>query len=195
MISRVRGTLVAQESERIEVATPGGLTYEILVPLTVAEQLPIVGEQVELRTLYIVREDLAILYGFLESVERELFELLLTVNKVGGSLALKLLSAYSAPRLIRALTSRDVPALTQVSGVGKKIAERLALELSDKADKLDVPQAGSDGAPAEGAQAAVQALTALGMSFQEAEQAVRAVLEDEEGQPSTDELVRRALAQ
>ncbi len=195
MISRVRGTLVEQEGERIEVATPGGITYEILVPLTVAEQLPIVGEQVEVRTLYVVREDLAVLYGFMEPVERELFELLLTVNKVGGSLALKLLSAYSAPRLIRALTSRDVPALTQVSGVGKKIAERLALELSDKADKLEVADVGAVGAPAEGAQAAVQALTALGMSFQEAEQAVRAVLEEEDGQPSTDELVRRALAQ
>jgi len=195
MISRVRGTLVEQEGERIDVATPGGITYEVLVPLTVAERLPIVGEQVELRTLYVVREDLAVLYGFMEPVERELFELLLTVNKVGGSLALKLLSAYSAPRLIRALTSRDVPALTQVSGVGKKIAERLALELSDKADKLDVAGVGVDGAPAEGAQAAVQALTALGMSFQEAEQAVRAVLEEEDGQPSTDELVRRALAQ
>lgn len=191
MISRLRGTLISREEERVEVATPGGVVYEVEIPLTVAERLPALGEEVELRTHLVVREDAQILYGFLAAGERALFRRLLAAQGVGAKLALSMLSRYPAPRLARALAERDVAALVQVSGVGKKTAERLVLELADRMSELEVEGAGSLEAP-EGAQAAVQALVALGMQFADADSAVRAVLR--EGNPlTTQELIRKAL--
>jgi holliday junction DNA helicase RuvA len=193
MISRLRGTLLSRTEERIEVATAGGVVYEVEVPLSVAERLPGVGEELELRTVQVVREDLHALYGFTEPGERLLFQRLLGASGVGARLALAMLSTFPATRLVRALVERDVAALTQVSGVGKKTAERLILELSDRVKELDLASEVEAGGPAEGARAAVQALTALGMSFQEADAAVRAALDDDQDF-GTDELVRRALA-
>lgn len=193
MISRLRGTLLSRTEERIEVATSGGVVYEVEVPLSVAERLPGVGKELELRVVQVVREDLHALYGFTEPGERVLFQRLLSTSGVGARLALAMLSTFPATRLVRALIERDVAALTQVSGVGKKTAERLILELSDRVKELDLASKVEAGGPAEGARAAVQALTALGMSFQEADSAVRAVLDDERDY-GTDELVRRALA-
>ncbi len=193
MISRLRGTLLSRTEERIEVATAGGVVYEVEVPLSVAERLPGVGEELELRTVQVVREDLHALYGFTERGERLLFQRLLGASGVGARLALAMLSTFPATRLVRALIERDVAALTQVSGVGKKTAERLILELSDRVNELDLASEVEAGGPAEGARAAVQALTALGMSFQEADAAVRAALDDDQDY-GTDELIRRALA-
>lgn len=192
MISRLRGTLLTRGEGRIEVATTGGVVYEVEVPLSVAERLPAEGEEVELRTVLVVRDDAHELYGLLDAGERALFKRLLTTKGVGVKNAVNMLSTYPAARLVRILTERNVPALTQVSGIGKKTAERLVLELSDRLDDLDM--GAEPTAAAEGAQAAVKALTALGMSFQEAERAVRAVLADDDT-ASTDELIRKALAE
>lgn len=192
MISRLRGTLLTRGEGHIEVATTGGVVYEVEVPLSVAERLPAEGEEVELRTVLVVRDDAHELYGLLDAGERALFKRLLTTKGVGVKNAVNMLSTYPAARLVRILTERNVPALTQVSGIGKKTAERLVLELSDRLDDLDM--GAEPTAAAEGAQAAVKALTALGMSFQEAERAVRAVLADDDT-ASTDELIRKALAE
>jgi holliday junction DNA helicase RuvA len=193
VISRLRGTLLSRDEERVEIATPGGVVYEVEIPLSVAERLPAVGEEVELRTLHLVREDAMTLYGFLEPEERRLFTRLLGAKGVGAKIALAMLSTYPAPRLARALRERDVAALVQVAGVGKKSAERIILELSDRVGDLQWGGAaqGAPDAPAP-AQAAVQALVGLGMAFPEADRAVRAALED--GAPaSTPELIRLAL--
>ena len=192
MISRLRGTLLSRTEDGVEVATPGGVVYEVEIPLSVAERLPSPGQELELRVVQVVRDDFLGLYGFLEVAERTLFQRLLGASGVGARLALAMLSTYPAPRLARALVEKDVGALVQVSGVGRKTAERLVLELSDRVKDLQLE--GTAGArPTEGAQAAVQALMALGMSFQDADRAVRGVLE--KGDPSdVDELVRLALA-
>ncbi len=192
MISRLRGTLLSRTEDGVEVATPGGVVYEVEIPLSVAERLPSPGQELELRVVQVVRDDFLGLYGFLEVAERTLFQRLLGASGVGARLALAMLSTYPAPRLARALVEKDVGALVQVSGVGRKTAERLVLELSDRVKDLQLE--GAAGAkPTEGAQAAVQALMALGMSFQDADRAVRGVLE--KGDPSdVDELVRLALA-
>lgn len=194
MISRLRGTLIARQEGLVEIATSGGVVYEVEVPLSVAERLPGVDEEVELRTVHVVREDLAALYGFMDGGERLLFQRLLSASGVGAKLALAMLSTFPATRLVRALAEEDVAALTQVSGIGKKTAERLVLDLKDRVKDLELAEGVEAGAPAQGAQAAVQALTALGMSFQEADQAVRAVLAEGEGE-DPDELIRKALAQ
>ena len=165
------------------------------VPLTVDERLPPVGGAVELRTVQVNREDSVSLYGFLEPHERELFRRLLTASGVGAKLALAMLSTFSARRLAQALAEKDLGALTQVSGVGKKKAERIVLELSEKVQDLALGPEGASGAPGVpgGAQGAVSALVALGFSFLDADAAVRRALK-KDGDLSTEELIREALS-
>jgi Holliday junction DNA helicase RuvA len=197
LISRLKGTLVSREPDHVEVETAGGVVYEIRVALSILERLPKPpAPDFEIRTLQVVREDSVTLYGFLEPFERELFMRLLGARKVGPKMALAMLSTYSARRLVQALVEKDVTALTQVSGVGKKTAELIVLELADRVEDLALGAAGLDGVgvgTTPGTQKAVAALVALGYSLVDADAAVRAALT--EGEPeSTDELVRRALA-
>lgn len=192
MISRLRGTVAGVADGKIEVATPGGVVYEVDVPLPVLERLPAPGGDVELRTVQVVREDGMVLFGFLDAGERLLFQRLLATTGVGGRLALSLLSTYPGPRLVRVLQERDVAALVQVSGVGKKTAERLVVELSDRMSDLVDANALPGRTEAGPAQAAVQALLALGLPFAQADRAVRSVMED--GVMELDEIVRKALA-
>lgn len=194
MISRLKGTLLSRSTERVEVEMSGGVVYEVEIPLTVFQRLPKAGSQVELRTLQVVREDSATLYGFLDALERELFRRLLGTSGVGAKLALSMLSTYTAARLARALVEKDVNALKQVSGVGRKTAERIILELADKVVDLAVDAGGGpgDGTGGSGSQAAVSALVALGYAFSVADEAVRTVLAEGEVD-STDELIRKAL--
>ena len=193
MISRLRGTLLSRSDMGIEVATSGGVVYEVDVPLSVAERLPHVGDEIELRTAQVVREDLIALYGFLDAGERRLFQTLIGVSGVGVKLALAMLSVYPAARLIRALIEKDVGALVQVPGVGRKTAERLSLELADRVQDLDIGGEVTPVGVPRGAQDAVQALVSLGMSFQDADRAVRRTLEDDPGLEMAD-LIRKALA-
>jgi len=178
----------------VEVETPGGVVYEVEVPLTVLQRLPPEGAPVELRTFQVIRQDFMALFGFLEPSERILFQRLLGAAGVGPNLAVAMLSTFSAPRLAQALAEKDLAALTQVSGVGKKKAERIALELADRVTDLamDSAPAGSDSMPA-GPREAVSALIALGYSFTEADTAVRTVLDGEEDL-TTEALIRKALA-
>lgn len=173
MISRVRGTLLVRGPDRVEIATPGGVVYEITVPLTVLQDVPPAPrDDFEMITLQVVREDSVTLFGFLRPEERELFRRLMSAKGVGSALAVSMLSAYSAHRLARALVEKDVEALKQVSGVGKKKAEFLVLALSDKMVDLAVGQPNGDGSSTNrAAQEAVSALVALGYSFTDADNA------------------------
>ncbi len=197
MISRLRGTLISRDLDHVEVETGGGVVYEVQIPLSILERLPKPpAPDFVIHTLQVVREDSATLYGFMEPFERELFSRLLGASGVGPKMALAMLSTYSARRLAQALTEKDVNALKQVSGVGKKTAERIVLDLADKVEDLAIGAGGPDGADAgtgSGSQEAVAALVVLGYSFVDADAAVRGALT--QGEPeSTDELVRRALA-
>jgi holliday junction DNA helicase RuvA len=192
VISRIRGTLLVRELDRVEVLTPGGVGYEIAVPRSVFEALPPVGADVDLRTLQVVREDAVLLFGFLEESDRRVFSRLLTASGVGPRLALSLLSALPAPRMVRAIRERDVAALTAVSGVGKKTAERIALDLANRLDDIAVASAGP-AARGVGVEEALRALTVLGFSPGDADRAIREVIE-EDGRPAdAQELIRAAL--
>lgn len=196
MISRLKGILLNRDPEGVEIETPGGVVYEVEIPLTVLQRLPKPGDAVELRTVQVVTDSSVALYGFMDALERTLFQRLLTASGVGGKLALALMSAYRADRLARALVEKDLAALQQVSGVGRKKAEKLVVELADKVGDLAVTShdggAGSPGGP--GAQEAVKALVALGYTFADADQAVRRALEDgASGQPA-DAIIRKALS-
>ena len=192
MISRLHGTVLSRDTDRIELETRGGVVYEVEVPFTVLQRLPGPGTALELRTLQVVTDTSVALYGFVEAHERSLFRRLLTASGVGAKLALAMMSTYSAQRLARALVEKDTAALQQISGIGKKKAEKIALELADRVTDLTIPTPSTPGQTG-GAQEAVHVLVALGYSFTDADQAVRRVLES--GAPdSTEDLIRQALA-
>jgi holliday junction DNA helicase RuvA len=192
LIARIRGELVVRDLERVEVMTSGGVAYEAFIPHSVFERLPRLGEQVTLRTYQVVREDAITLYGFLEDVERTVFQRLLGANGVGPRLALALVGALGAASVVRAVRERNAAMLTSVSGVGKKTAERIVLDLSGKMDDIILPMAGP-GARAPGMDEAMRALGALGVTQAEAEKALRAVVQEQGSLPAP-ELIRQALA-
>ena len=192
MISRVQGTLLERDGNRMEVETQGGVVYEVLVPLTVLQRLPPTNQPIELRTVQVVSESAITLYGFLSAHERALFQRLLTATGVGAKLALAMMSTFPAERLARALIDKDTVALRQVKGVGKKTAEKMAVELSDRVADLAIVSI-SPKREATATQEAVQALVSLGYTFAAADEAVRAALEAGPA-GSTEELIRRALA-
>jgi len=190
VIAAVAGTLAAKTADRVVVQTPGGVAYEITVPLGVMERLPGIGASVTLGTELVVREDGWSLYGFLDDGERRLFQRLLTVNGVGPRIAVAFLSTLGAERGARAIQKKDLATLSSVSGVGRKLAERLALELSDKLGEL----AGGQPAPLDApARAALAALERLGYGGTEAERALRQALAGDGGDADAEALVRRAL--
>ena len=193
MISRIRGELRGSEVDRVEVLTEGGVVYELHVPLSVFRRLPPVGSNLELRTEYVVRDDVPSLYGFLREAERALFRRLMTVQMVGPRLAMSMLSTYDARRLARALAEKDVPALVRIAGLGKKTAARLILELADKVRDLAIMPAGEGPGDRQAADS-VAALVSLGYGFAEADAAVRQAMKETK-HASGEELIRHVLSQ
>ncbi|HET9709908.1 MAG TPA: Holliday junction branch migration protein RuvA [Gemmatimonadales bacterium] len=184
------GRLAAKAADRVVIQTPGGVAYEVTVPLGVMERLPGIGEPVTLATELVVREDGWSLYGFLDESERHLFQRLLTVNGVGPRIAVAFLSTLGAERGAKAIQKKDLATLSSVSGVGRKLAERLALELSDKLGELVGGQPAPLDAPAR---SALAALERLGYGGTEAERALRQALAGDGGDADAEALVRRAL--
>jgi len=193
VISRVKGILVRRDLGSVEVMTPGGVAYELHIPLMVYERLPREGGEVELRTYYVVREDSAELFGFIDNAERTLFGRLLSASGVGPRLALNMLSALTPDRLVAAITTKDVATLKRIPGLGTKKAERLILELADRLDDVAVAAARGPRPTGASAEEAVGALVALGYNPGEATSAVRKAL-DEEGKLIGIDLIKAALA-
>ncbi|HLQ59821.1 MAG TPA: Holliday junction branch migration protein RuvA [Gemmatimonadales bacterium] len=194
MIAHVRGRLAAKSADRVVVETPGGVGYEVVVPLGVMERLPSPGAEITLATELVVREDGWALYGFLDEVERRFFQRLTTVSGVGPKIGIALLSALGVERGARALREKNIGLLSSVSGIGRKTAERLALELGEKVEEFTETPA-IDVPPPAGAEAALKALERLGYATAEADRAVRQALSGNGSEASgeTEALVRRAL--
>ncbi|AXS82174.1 MULTISPECIES: Holliday junction branch migration protein RuvA [Marinobacter] len=203
MIGRIRGILVekAPGQALIECA---GLGYEIDIPYTTFFHLPETGDEVTLHTHFAVREDAQSLYGFASRLDRNLFRLLIKVNGVGPKLAVGILSGLDARQFIRCVENRDSASLVKLPGVGKKTAERLLVEMTDRIGQLEgqfVPTspdttglgqvAGHAASAGPGAtEEAEAALIALGYKPQEAAKAISKVAE--EGMTS-ETLIRLAL--
>ena len=193
MIVHIAGKLVSKELDRVEIATASGLTYELQVPLSVFEMLPDVGQPVALHTQMVVREDGWLLYGFASVFERRVFLKVLDAKGIGPALALGMLSALSADRLVRAIRERDIAALQSVPRVGRKKAEQLILDLADKLDELQPAEAGVRRPEGAGVDDAIRALVSLGYNAVDAERAVRAALDSGGRGVATPELIRLAL--
>ncbi|HZF68619.1 MAG TPA: Holliday junction branch migration protein RuvA [Gemmatirosa sp.] len=196
MIAHVAGRIVAKELDRVELLTKGGVGYELLIPLSVYEALPKLGEDAALHTHLVVREDGWSLYGFGSAFERRVFQRVLAAKGVGPALALGMLSTLTAERLVRAIRERDINTLQSVPRVGRKKAEQLILDLADKLDDVQV-DTGSPGKPRpEGATAddAIRALVSLGYTTADAERAVKAAIDGGAKKLTATELIRAALA-
>jgi Holliday junction DNA helicase RuvA len=135
MIARISGTLV-HKSPAYLIVDAHGVGYRIFIPLTTFYDIPELGQPVTLHVHTQVKQDGINLFGFYASAEREIFQLLLAVNGIGPKLALNVLSGIAAGELVKALSEGNLKRLVSIPGVGKKMAERIILELRDKALKL-----------------------------------------------------------
>jgi Holliday junction DNA helicase RuvA len=158
------------------VVASHGVGYEIDVPMSTFYHLPRTGEEVELLTHLVVREDAHLLFGFLTAAERTAFRQLLKISGVGPKVALSVLSGLSVEDLSAAVASQDAARLTKVPGVGKKTAERLVLELRDRLPAAIPAGRGVGSSPASGD--VVNALLALGYNEREAQGAVKQLAAD-----------------
>jgi Holliday junction DNA helicase RuvA len=179
MIGRISGTLAHKAPGEVTVDV-GGVGYQIFIPVTVFYRLPDLGEKVSLYTYTHLREDALQLFGFLESEEKQVFLLLNSVAGIGPKLAVTVLSGIPADDLARALREGDQARLVSIPGVGKKLAERMVVELRDKVISLPAQEI----ATADGSQLsrdAVSALVNLGYRRAEAEKSVREIAKKEAG--------------
>jgi len=144
VIARLRG-VVLEKTLSDAVVDVHGVGYRVALSLLSLARLPAEGQPAELRIHTVVREDAIELVGFLSPEEEEMFRLLTSVSHVGPKLALAVLSGLEVPDLAEALHRGDLPRLTRIHGVGKKTAERLVLELRDKAKALAVGARGQGG--------------------------------------------------
>ena len=191
MIASVRGQVLSVELDHAVVEVGGvGLAVHA-VPTTLATLRR--GEQAQLATTLVVREDSLTLYGFADAAARELFVLLQTVSGVGPRLALATLAVLEPGTLRAALAESDLTVLTRVPGIGRKGAERLVVELRDKVGGLTPVTSGP--APRGGVALRTQvteALVGLGFAARQAEQAVDAVLADADPEPADTSVVLRS---
>jgi len=191
MIATLTGVIAERNGESLVVQTDGGVGYAVNVSLGVAQRLPSRGARVSLFTELVVKEDGWSLFGFDSAIERQVFRHLLTASGFGPKLALALLSALGPERTVRSIQTRDLAALSTVSGIGRKKAERLVLELQDRFSDLVIEPR---GAKVDGSEEAVRALMGLGYGLAAADDAVQAALAAGTS-PDTAQLIRRALQQ
>jgi holliday junction DNA helicase RuvA len=182
MIAFLEGEVVEKGAGRVVLAV-GGVGYELAAPTSTVSGLPGVGRPAVVHTRLVVREDQMILYGFSSPDERQLFDLLTGVSGVGPKVALSFLSALAPDALRRAVVAGDAAALTVVPGVGKKVAQRVVLDLRDAL--------GGEGELLSGPMSEVrEALVSLGLTPPEASEAMRGIEADGR---AVEDLLREAL--
>jgi len=202
MIAHLSGTLLSKQATSV-IVDVGGVGYDVAIPLSTFYDLGEIGEPVQLRVYTHVREDALQLYGFKSARERELFLQLISVNGVGPSLAIKLLSGMNADEMIASIRTNNLVRLVAIPGVGRKTAERLVVDLRDKIAALSSPaleeefaaKAAVDGAPTTTEAMrndAMSALANLGYQRSAVEKAVKNAV-DEGGELSVEVILRRSL--
>jgi holliday junction DNA helicase RuvA len=197
MITYLHGHLIEALPTQITVEV-NGVGYEALIPLSSYDKLPAPGQSVKLLTHLVVREDAHVLYGFMTAAERQLFRLLIhTVSGIGPKIALNILSGINVTAFRGAVAGGDVKMLSQISGVGKKTAERIIIELKDKIGPGGVLEAQSAqrtlSAGEQKVNDGVLALIALGFKPAEAHETIRATQALLGPDASLEDLVRASL--
>ena len=192
MIAHLRGKLISKQPGQAIVEC-GGVGYDVVISVPTFTALPALGAEAALHIHTQVSEDQIALYGFLEIDEKRLLERLISVSAVGPKLAVKILSGLNPERVVQAIRGQDHAQLTRIPGVGKKLAERLVVELKDKLDDFAVApvHAGPKGAAVEDV---LSALVNLGYQRPAAEKAIeQAIAKDDKIAADFDALFRGAL--
>ncbi|MFN0159090.1 MAG: Holliday junction branch migration protein RuvA [Bacteroidota bacterium] len=195
MISSLRGTLTHKAPTELTIDV-NGIGYSVVIPLSTYEAVGEVGAQISILTHLNVREDILQLFGFATSDEREVFRLLISVSGIGPKMAQTILSGIPVTELKTYVANSNFGALTRIPGVGRKLAERLVVELRDKISKLELgPPSGGPGDPHLSVRSeALLALTSLGYARPVAEKALRSALGDlNDKESSVEELIKAAL--
>lgn len=195
MIAHLKGKLIHKSPIHI-IIDVNGVGYQVFVSLTTYYGLPGTGAEVSLGIHTHLREESLKLFGFLTPEEQEVFEKLISINKVGPKLALTILSGMAPEELLGAIMNHDVARLSAIPGIGKKTAERLALELKDKLSNMALETgAASESAPLKGAFSdALSALTNLGYKRSEAEKALNTLRGQNGTELSLEELIKESLS-
>ncbi len=195
MIGFLRGKLVAKSAPTL-LLDVHGVGYEVEAPMSTFYNLPGLGEEVQLHTHLVVREDAHILFGFSGEADRALFRSLIKVNGVGARLALTLLSGLSVDEFYRTVLNSDTAALVKLPGIGKKTAERLIIEMRDRLPDIGSAATASPESrfklslTSDPRQEAVSALVALGYKAQDANRMVRDISSEDK---TSEEIIRMAL--
>jgi Holliday junction DNA helicase RuvA len=192
MIAHLRGRLFSKQPQQA-IVEAAGVGYDVAISVSTYTLLPAEGAEVSLHIHTQVREDTLALYGFIERNDKRIFERLITVSGVGPKLAITIQSGLPADRLVAALRAQDHATLTRIPGVGKKLAERLVVELKDKLEDMAVaaPAVAAAGPAAEDV---LSALVNLGYQRPSAQKAIEAaVAKDKAVGEQFDALFRAAL--
>ncbi len=197
MITHLHGRLVDVLPTQV-IIDVHGVGYDVLIPLSSYDKLPAPGSDVKVLTHLAIRDDAHVLYGFMTSQERDLFRMLInSVSGIGPKTALNVLSGMNVVAFRGAVANGDVKSLSQISGVGKKTAERIVVELRDKIGQAGAWEASSAqrtlSVEDQKINDAVLGLMALGFKQVEAHDTVRAALEKMGSQTSLEDLVRACL--
>ena len=192
MIAHLRGKLIYKQPGQA-IIEAGGVGYDVTISVPTFTALPVAGAETSLHIYTQVSEDQIALFGFQDREEKRLFERLITVSGVGPKLAIKMLSGLSPERTVQAIRGQDHAQLTRIPGVGKKLAERLVVELKDKLDDFAVAPA-QPGVRGPAVDDVLSALVNLGYQRAAAEKAVEnAVAKDKALAANFDALFRGAL--
>lgn len=199
MIAYLRGILLESSFSQV-IIDVNGVGYEVNIPLSTFDKLPLEGGEVALFVHTAVREDAITLFGFATKEERDLFKILIGVSGIGGKLANAILSAMAVESFVGAVKSNQASILSKIPGVGKKTAERLIVELKDKLDNFDTVAIGvkSDGSKlskgdTQAIDDVITALTQLGYKRDQATSVVQKLVAEIEGELKAEELLRYAL--
>jgi holliday junction DNA helicase RuvA len=191
MIGRLKGTLVHKQPPWLLVDV-GGVGYELEAPMSTFYDLPEAGREVTLHVHHAVKEDSVSLYGFLTESERRVFRDVQKVTGIGAKIALAILSGASVDEFARLVQSSDVTALTRIPGIGKKTAERIVVELRDRAADFGAGAAAVAGGRAGPMDPAAEAGIALAqLGYKQAE--VARMLREASPGDSAEDIIRKAL--
>jgi holliday junction DNA helicase RuvA len=193
MIAHLRGKLLFKQPGRAIVEC-AGVGYDVAISVPTFTSLPSLGVETSLHIHTQVSEDQIALFGFLDGEEKRLFERLITVSGVGPKLAIKMLSGLSPEKTVQAIRAQDHAQLTRIPGVGKKLAERLVVELKDKLEDFAVAPAPHAGVQGPAVDDVLSALVNLGYQRPAAERAIEQAIEkDKSIAAEFDALFRAAL--
>ncbi|MBN2732771.1 MAG: Holliday junction branch migration protein RuvA [Balneolaceae bacterium] len=195
MIAYLHGSLALKSAERI-IIDVHNIGYEVEISSQTYQQLPAEGKDLKLLIYHHFTDNDQRLFGFFTKDEKKLFELLITVKGVGPKLGLTILSGLPAGQIIEAIVQGDKSALTQITGIGKKTAQRMLLELKDKMEAMALDSVSTSGSAVSSSvkEEAVSALQSLGIKKQAAQKAVQTAGADISETDGVEQLVKKALS-